>query len=114
VPFSRRGWLVRALSCSSLGSAVKLRADPRSQDTIRSNFPIVRERTFLNNANWHPLSFGAREAIQAYLQRKAAGSTRFSFLPARDKAKAHFAKLINSSTNSWRHPLPHFGGSIFD
>jgi selenocysteine lyase/cysteine desulfurase len=96
MPLNRRSWFVRALAVSSLGSAVKLRGDPPSRQTIRGNFPIARERTYLNNAYWHPLSSGARDAIQAYLHRKATGSTRYSFVPARDEVNAHFSRLINA------------------
>lgn len=96
MPLNHRSWFVRSLAVSSLGPALTLRADPQSPETIRSRFPVTRKSTFLNNAYWHPLSSGARDAIQAYIERKATGSTRYSFVPARDEVKAHFARLINA------------------
>lgn len=79
-----------------MGAALQLRAASRYLSTIRADFPIVQQRTFLNNAYWHPLSVGAKEAIEAYLERKATGSTRYSYVPAREEAKAGFAKLIHA------------------
>jgi len=96
VVFSRRHWFVRALAGSAIGSALELRADPKPE-SIRANFPVAEERTYLNNAYWHPLSLGAKEAIQVYLERKATGSARYDFAPARLEAKAGFAKLIHAN-----------------
>jgi hypothetical protein len=108
-----------------MGSALQLRAE-KSQCTIRANFPIVQQRTFLNNAYWHPLSFGAKEAIQAYLERKAIGSTRYSYVPAREKAKANhqlsqlIAAPLKERKNLFKSPrlsamvrlaLPHISSS---
>jgi selenocysteine lyase/cysteine desulfurase len=53
----------------------------------------------LNNAYWHPLSRGAVAAIQGYLERKATGSSHFSFTPASDEVKARLAQLIRAKPN---------------
>lgn len=79
-----------------MASSLQLRAASRYLSTIRANFPVTQERTYLNNAYLHPLNLGAKAAIQAYLERKATGSSRYSYVPARDEAKAHFAQLIHA------------------
>lgn len=46
-----------------MASGLQLRPASRYLSTIRAKFPIVGERTFLNNAYWHPLSAGAKDAM---------------------------------------------------
>jgi hypothetical protein len=41
----------------------------------RSEFPVKAE-TCLNNARWHPISIGATQAVQEYLEYKASGGGR--------------------------------------
>jgi selenocysteine lyase/cysteine desulfurase len=101
---NRRRWFARAAACASAGSAFQLRVTAQSsaapQLPARSDFPIAETATFLNNAAWHPLSAGARGAIQTYLQRKSTGSTRFSYAPAGNQVKALLAKLIHVPSSS--------------
>ena len=101
---NRRRWLARAAACASAGTALEFRLVGQSQAVpqlpVRSDFPIAETATFLNNAAWHPLSLGARSAIQTYLEQKSTGSTRFSYSPAGDQVKALIAKLIHVPTSS--------------
>ena len=101
---NRRRWLARAAACASAGSAFEFQLGGQSAAAprlpARSDFPIAETAAFLNNAAWHPLSAGARGAIQTYLQRKSTGSTRYSFGPAGDQVKALLAKLIHVQPSS--------------
>src|SRR5258708_7445709 len=101
---NRRRWFARAAACASTSSAFEFQLRAQSSATLhlpaRQDFPMAETAAFLNNAAWHPLSSGALGAIQAYLQRKSTGSTRFSFAPAGDQVKALIAKLIHAQPSS--------------
>lgn len=81
---SRRGWLA--------GSALA----PLAAGDVREAFPIVRDEVCLNNAHWHPMSLGAREAVQKYLEFKCRGFGKDAALGMRlqKQVKEDFAALV--------------------
>jgi selenocysteine lyase/cysteine desulfurase len=96
---NRRHWIGRAAAAAaSLGFSAVLHTEPKTAPRlpIRSDFPIADKTTYLNNAYWHPLSHGVVAAVRTYLERKAIGSSHFSFTPAGDEVRARFARLIGA------------------
>lgn len=81
---SRRGWLA--------GTAWA----PLAAGQVREQFPIVRDEVCLNNAHWHPMSVGAREAVQRYLEFKSRGFGQDAALGMRlqKQVKEDFAALV--------------------
>lgn len=81
---SRRGWLA--------GTAWA----PLAASPVREQFPIVRDEVCLNNAHWHPMSVGAREAVQRYLEFKSRGFGQDAALGMRlqKQVKEDFAALV--------------------
>ncbi|MEJ1936995.1 aminotransferase class V-fold PLP-dependent enzyme, partial [Nostoc sp. NIES-2111] len=63
---------------------------------MREQFPIVRDEVCLNNAHWHPMSVGAREAVQRYLEFKSRGFGQDAALGMRlqKQVKEDFAALV--------------------
>jgi selenocysteine lyase/cysteine desulfurase len=60
---------------------------------IREQFPITKEKTFLNHAGVSPLPKPASEAIQTYLEKRALkGESDFN----PDEARRLFARLVNA------------------
>lgn len=45
-----------------------------SPSSIRDEFPIARDRVYLNNASVHPMSTSSRRAVEAYLQGRNEGA----------------------------------------
>ncbi|MEO8659533.1 MAG: aminotransferase class V-fold PLP-dependent enzyme [Bryobacteraceae bacterium] len=74
-------------------------AGTTQQLPLKTEFPVRRAETCLNNARWHPLSAGARRAIQEYLDFKSSGGGRDPNYSGRQQklVKESFAKLINAS-----------------
>jgi selenocysteine lyase/cysteine desulfurase len=64
----------------------------------KSEFPVVKAETCLNNARWHPISIGATQAVQEYLEYKASGGGRDPDFGGelQKRAKTEFAKLIHA------------------
>jgi len=77
---SRRRWLrvgVQTAGAAVLAASTAAPAlsEPNQSLPLRSAFPITGTDVYLNNAGSHPFSQGAIDAIQTYLQRKAAGQS---------------------------------------
>jgi len=87
---SRRGLLV---SCQLLTAEVKASALP-----LKSEFPVTKSETCLNNARWHPISIGATRAVQAYLDYKATGGGADADYSGevQRRVKGLFAELIHA------------------
>jgi selenocysteine lyase/cysteine desulfurase len=81
---SRRGWLA--------GGALA----PLALGNVREQFPIVRDEVCLNNAHWHPMSAGARDAVQRYLEFKSRGFGKDAALGMRlqKQVKEDFAAMV--------------------
>ncbi len=62
---SRRNWIATGLAAGAFS--------PQAEADLRNEFPIVRDEVCLNNAHWHPLSSGARAAVNKYLDFKSHG-----------------------------------------
>lgn len=86
---SRRGWLA--------GSALA----PVVLGNVREQFPIVRDEVCLNNAHWHPMSLGARDAVQRYLEFKSRGFGKDAALGMRlqKQVQEDFAALVGVKTS---------------
>jgi selenocysteine lyase/cysteine desulfurase len=57
---------------------------------------VVRDEVCLNNAHWHPMSLGAREAVAKYLEFKSRGFGKDAALGMRlqKQVKEDFAALV--------------------
>jgi selenocysteine lyase/cysteine desulfurase len=86
----RRSWL------ASVGT-LSLPAKP--QLPLRAEFPVTSSGVSLNNARWHPLSRGARRAVEAYLAYKTSGGGSEPDFAGRVQAEAKqlFARLIHAT-----------------
>ena len=62
---SRRNWIATGLAAGAFTQ--------QAEADLRNEFPIVRDEVCLNNAHWHPLSTGARAAVNKYLDFKSHG-----------------------------------------
>ncbi len=92
--FTRRNWMAGAAGLSLLPrghSAVSSVALP-----LKAEFPV--SETCLNNARWHPISNGARRAVQEYFDYKASGGGSDPEYGTRiqTRVKEEFAGLINA------------------
>lgn len=102
---TRRDWMATSglaslASVTGLGAAefVFPAAGPaRLPDRAQFSTTVQSEICF-NNARWHPLSNGARAAINEYLDYKAhGGGNQADFMAAKQaEAKVLFAQLINA------------------
>jgi len=65
---------------------------------LRDEFATGQFETCLNNARWHPLSNGARQAVQGYLSYKERGiwTPPDEVSAAQRDVKASFARLIHA------------------
>jgi selenocysteine lyase/cysteine desulfurase len=61
-------------------------------------FPVVRDEACLNNAHWHPMSRGAMQAAQKYLDFKAHGFGAYAAygMELQQKVRTSFAQLIGA------------------
>jgi selenocysteine lyase/cysteine desulfurase len=89
---SRRKWIA--------GAAIGLAAAESSAMGLpaKSEFPVTKIETCLNNARWHPISVGATKAVQQYLEYKAGGggaNPEYS-TEAQALVKRRFADLIHA------------------
>jgi selenocysteine lyase/cysteine desulfurase len=80
-----------------LGAAAAASATTRLP--AKAEFPVVKSETCLNNARWHPISTGATQAVQQYLEYKAGGGGRAPDYATemQKRVKAQFAELIHAS-----------------
>jgi selenocysteine lyase/cysteine desulfurase len=64
----------------------------------RSEFAIVQDEVCLNNAHWHPMSKGAMQAVQKYLDFKAHGFGKYAEygVELQRKVRGEFAGLIGA------------------
>ena len=97
--------MVAAASAAALaGSAMAPGADASAW---RSDFPIARERVYLNSASEHPVSIHSARAMKSFVDYLTTDLTRAEWVRTSEEAKAHsgarlreikplFAKLINA------------------
>jgi len=89
---------VTAIARRSLLTPLPLLAAAAAISDAAEEFPIVRDEACLNNAHWHPMSRGAMQAAQKYLDFKAHGfgaSATFG-MELQQKVRAAFAQLIDA------------------
>ena len=96
MPISRRNWLTGA---GGVALASRLTPAAASPSDIRDDFPIARERAYLNNASIHPMSLASLGAAQEFLRARTYGvgptASPDPPVPKRE-AKEGFAALINA------------------
>jgi selenocysteine lyase/cysteine desulfurase len=87
---NRREWLAGTSGLLAAGEA-----PGASSLAPRSDFPLAENRTYLNNAGYHPMSVQASRAVREYLTRRTEGTQE----PAWEVSagvKEEFAALINA------------------
>lgn len=74
---------------------------PLPGSAARSAFTVHESEVCLNNARWHPISKGARQAVINYLDYKARGIWNPPDMVSRaqESVKSSFAKLINADAS---------------
>jgi selenocysteine lyase/cysteine desulfurase len=94
------------LSSGAPRSATRASAQPASDFPLpgspaRSAFAVIENEVCLNNARWHPLSKGSKQAVVDYLDYKARGiwNPPDTVSRAQESVKASFAKLINADAS---------------
>ncbi len=96
MPISRRDWLTGA---GGVALASRVAPAPASPSDIRDDFPIAKDRAYLNNASIHPMSLASLGAAQEYLRARTYGAGPATSpdppVPKRE-AKEGFAALINA------------------
>lgn len=89
-----------AVTCAALPLASEALAMTMENELpARSAFVTPQYEVCLNNARWHPLSNGARKAVEAYHDYKAQGVNRQQGLtsPTSIAVKNSFANLIHAT-----------------
>jgi cysteine desulfurase/selenocysteine lyase len=66
-----------------------------SIEEVRQNFPITKNRVYLNHASYSPLPKPVKDAMQKNIEEYSEYGTTGE----RDNGKANFAKLINATDN---------------
>ena len=96
MPISRRDWLTGA---GSVALASPFAPALASSSEVRDDFPIAKDRVYLNNASIHPLSLTSMGAVQEYLRARTHGTGPTTSpdppVPTRE-AKEGFAALIGA------------------
>ena len=96
MPISRRDWLTGA---GSVALASPLPPALASSSDVRDDFPIAKDRAYLNNASIHPMSLASLGAAQEYLRARTHGAGPTTSpdppVPTRE-AKEGFAALIGA------------------
>ena len=97
MPISRREWLAGA---GRVALALPMAPGPASPSVdVRDDFPIAKDRVYLNNASIHPMSRASLAAAQEYLRARTHGAGPSTSpdppVPARE-AKEGFAALIGA------------------
>jgi len=90
----------RSLISASVLAGAAGTIEPSAHLPLKNEFPVVRAETCLNNARWHPLSIGAKQAILHYLEYKTAGGGNLPQYSSEQqgRVKELFAKLIGASS----------------
>jgi selenocysteine lyase/cysteine desulfurase len=87
-------------SAATVSSQAASSADTRSDEDplgVRGDFPVVRERTYLNSAYITPVPTSVVAAGRAFVERKAGRPIPLGeMLRATDEVRAQFARLINA------------------
>ena len=87
--------------CDALDAAV--RSDAVAGDDplgVRADFPVVRERNYLNSAYITPIPRSVVAAGQAFVERKSLRPISLGdMLLKTDEVRAQFARLVNASTD---------------
>lgn len=98
MPTSRRNLLIGAGIASFQSAGIReAEAAPSPSLPARSDFHVVKAETCLNNARWHPISFGAAKSVQEYLEYKASGGGASDYSTASQaQVKKLFAELIHA------------------
>jgi selenocysteine lyase/cysteine desulfurase len=108
---TRRDWIVQTsqlLAASVLGPELLVRPPhlPANRtslgplDAVRDEFPLARNKVYLNNASVHPVSVATHRAATEYLGRRLNGprtGQHYSTTP--DRVKAAFADLVGAKPN---------------
>jgi selenocysteine lyase/cysteine desulfurase len=103
----RRSFVAAAVSLTAgavarPASAIELPAPLGGPDDplgVRADFPITRQRTFLNSAYIAPIPRQVVDAGHAFLQEKANNSFQLGPLLRKcDEVRAQFARLINAAS----------------
>jgi selenocysteine lyase/cysteine desulfurase len=86
----------RTLSARSQTAAISSSSELPRELPVRNQFTTGQYETCLNNARWHPLSKGSKQAVQAYLEYKERGiwTPPDELSAAQRDVKAAFARLI--------------------
>ena len=96
MPISRRDWLAGAGGAALASQVAPASAGPAD---VCDEFPLARERAYLNNAGIHPMSLASLGAAQEYLRARTYGAGPMTSpdpeVPARE-AKEGFAALIGA------------------
>lgn len=96
MPISRREWLSGA---SSLALVPREAPALASAPDLRDDFPVAKDRVYLNNAGIHPMSRASLAAAQEFLRARTYGAGPTASpdppVPTRE-AKEGFAALINA------------------
>jgi selenocysteine lyase/cysteine desulfurase len=99
---NRREWLIRTGRLVGTSALVPSAAAVSQSDiatSIRSEFPLVATRVYLNNASVHPMSVSTRRTVQTFFDARTVGSpergTPDPAVPVA-RVKSLFASLIGA------------------
>ena len=107
---SRRSFVASAASMAAMAAATPVGAmstagpsDARAGDDplgVRAEFPVVRERNYLNSAYITPVPHAVVAAGQAFVASKAMRPISLGdMLEKTDQVRAQFARLVNASAD---------------
>ena len=71
----RRRWIAQAGGMIALAHPGMQAGGQVPRLTVRDEFPIARDRVYLNNASVHPMSTSTRRAVEAYFKGRNEGSS---------------------------------------
>ena len=71
----RRRWIAQAGGMIALAHPGIQAGGETPRLTVRDEFPITRDRVYLNNASVHPMSTSTRRAVEAYFKGRNEGSS---------------------------------------
>lgn len=107
---SRRSFVASAASMAAMAASTPVGAlgaaaasgAPAGDDPlgVRADFPVVRDRTYLNSAYITPVPRSVVSAGQAFLESKSVGPISLGdMLEKADEVRAQFARLVNASAD---------------